>query len=392
MPWKDYGVEEQRWRFLKQALQAKPGRFAALCRQYGISRKCGYKWIRRLAKMGRSGLGDLSRRPQKTRRTFTLEWHREVLHLHRRNYEVGARKVRALLRAAYPRERLPSERTIHRWMRVAGVVHPSSRPPGPIRRATAVRRARQPNDVWTIDFKGWFRTADGHRVQLFTVRDLVSSYVLAAWHLRRTDEQSVARAMRTLFRRYGVPKAIRMDRGAPFCGDGPRHWSRLSVGWLNLGISLQISRRARPQDNAAHEQMHRVLKANTASPPARTLRLQRRWTDQWRRWYNEQRPHQKLQQQPPCTVYRPSTRRWPVPLRVPNYPVHWTVRLVDRRGYIFWRGKRWQIGRAFHNQRVGLCPRRDRHHVYFGSDLLGTLFRDEHIIRPVRLSSSRRSR
>ena len=392
MPWKIFDVEEQRWRFLQQARQAAPRGFAALCRRCGVSRKCGYKWMQRVAKLGRLGLSDLCRRPRQKGRAFPEQWHREVLRLHAVHYAVGARKVHALLRAAHPKKRLPAERTIHRWMRAAGVVRPAARVPGPICRAATTLSGRWPNDVWTIDFKGWFRTGDGHRVQLLTVRDLASSYLLAARHLAQPDERNVARCLRSLFRRHGLPKAIRMDRGAPFCGDGPRHWSRLSVGWINLGIAVQITRRARPQDNAAHEQMHRVLKADTASPPARTLAQQQRRVDRWRHWYNEQRPHERLRQRPPSTVYHPSARRWPVPLRVVIYPPHWPALLVDLRGHVFWRGKRWQIGRAFHGQRVGLRLRRAHHEVYFGSDLLGVLVPHDHLIRPVRLSSRRQFR
>lgn len=391
MPWKKSEVEEQRWRFLQAVLQNPAPGFAALCGKYGISRKTGYKWRKRLVKLGRMGLVDRSRRPQGMGGAFAVPWHRAVVELHVKNYAVGARKVRALLRRRHAGAKLPSERTIHRWLRAAGMVH-APRPPGPPRRAVRTLKGWRPNDVWTIDFKGWFYTTDGKRVQLLTVRDLASSYVLAARHLARPDERSVARCLRGLFRRHGLPRAIRVDRGAPFCGDGPRHWSRLSVGWITLGIAVQITRRARPQDNGAHEQMHRVLKADTASPPAGNLPAQQRRIDRWRQWYNHQRPHEKLRQRSPAEVYRPSARRWPVTPRVAVYPSTWPVFTVDRPGYIFWQGRRWQIGRAFHGQRVGLRRRRAGWEVYFGTDLLGMLTPNDQLIRPVRLSSFRRLR
>jgi putative transposase len=260
--------------------------------------------------------------------------------------------------------------------------------PRPVRSPLAFLRGRYCNDVWTIDFKGWFFTGDGRRVQLLTVRDLASRYLLAAQHLQRVDERSVSRCLRRLFGQYGQPKAIRVDRGAPFCGDGPRHWSRLSIEWICLGIAVQITRRARPQDNGAHEQMHRVLKADTAKPPAASLRVQQRRTDRWRRWYNDVRPHEALQQQPPAQLYRPTPRSAKPPAWM--YPSDWPTLLVDRRGHICWRGKRRQIGRAFFAQRIALRPRKYGWDVYFGTYLLGTLHADEHLIRPVRLSGQRR--
>ncbi len=391
MPWRISDLIEQRWRFLQEALRTPAGGFAGLCRRCGVSRDCGYKWLRRLRQLGRLGLGDLSRRPHRRPGAFAPAWQAAVLRVHRRHYGVGARKVRALLRRAHPGVHLPAERTIHRWLRRAGKVRVRA-PSGPVQAPRVSRAARRPNDVWTLDFKGWFHTQDGRRVQLLTVRDLASRYVLAAVHVPRVDEPSVARVLRRLFRRHGLPRAIRVDRGTPFSSDGPRHWSRLSVEWLRCGIAVQITRRARPQDNGAHEQMHRMLKADTATPPARTLRAQLHRVARWRRWYNEERPHAALGERPPAERYRPSPRPWHGQLLVWRYPARWPSLLVDPRGYVFWRGQRWQIGRAFHRQRIGLRLLAQHCEVYLGPHLLGTLHRDEHLIRPVRLSAPRRFR
>jgi transposase InsO family protein len=315
------------------------------------------------------------------------------LELHAAHRQVGARKLRALLRRAHSGVRLPAERTIHRWLQAAGRVRPAPPPAGPVRAAPRTRVGRRPNDVWTVDFKGWFRTGDGTRVQLLTVRDLASRYVLGASHVARPDEASVARCLRRLFRRHGRPQAIRVDRGAPFCGTGPRGWTRLAVGWILHGIAVQFTRRARPQDNGAHEQMHRVLKADTANPPARTLAAQLRRVERWRRWYNEERPHAALGQQPPATRYRPGGRRpWGLPALPLVYPAGWPTLRVDRRGYVCWGGRRRQIGRAFFGLHVGLCVRSTGLAVYFGPHLLGTLQADDHLLRPVRLAARRKSR
>jgi putative transposase len=388
MPWKSSQVEEQRWEFLQEALQVPRMGFAALCRKFGISRRCGYKWRKRALQLGQVGLRDRSRRPRQNRRSFVSGWRKAALALHARHYLVGARKIRALLRADYPGTRLPSERTIHRWMRAAGLVRSRPAVARPVQCPPRFLVGYRCNDVWTLDFKGWFYTGDGRRVQLLTVRDKASHYLLATQHVDRVDERSVARCLRRLFRCYGQPKAIRVDRGAPFSSNGPRHWSRLSVDWISRGIAVQISRRASPQDNAAHEQMHGVLKNNVARSPAATLAAQLKRTERWRRWYNEVRPHQALRGRTPAQLYRPRPHAVHPPswLYLPN----WVTLAVNRSGYIRWQGRSLQIGRAFYARRIALCPRQGFWEVYFGPHLLGTLHADEHLIRPVDLSGQRR--
>lgn len=390
MPWQTNSVAKQRWRFAVQAQRMKVRGFAGLCRRFRISRKTGYKWLQRWAEGGQHGLADRSRRP-KRQWQFESEWRPAVLALHQQHYRVGADKLKLLLRELYPGQRVPASRTIHRWLKHAQRVRAVA-PPGPALLRERELLGRRPNDVWTVDFKGWFRTTDGTLVQLLTVRDLASRYILAACHLSRVDERSVWRCLQQLFRRYGLPKAIRVDRGAPFCGDGPRRWSRLSVRWIRLGIAVQITRRARPDDNGAHEQMHRMLKDGTAAPPARTLRSQRHRTEQWRRWYNDVRPHQSLGDRRPAELYRSSPRTWPAPLRPLCYPSQWSVHRVDLRGYICWRGQRRQIGRAFYRQPIALRLRPHHIEVYFGPYLLGAFRPHEHLIRSVHLSSLRRFR
>ena len=362
--------------------------FAALFRKFGISRRCGYKWRKRALELGQIGLRDRSRRPRQNRRAYMEGWREAALALHVRHYRVGARKVRALLRADYPGTKLPSERTIHRWMLAAELVCARPVIARPVQCPPRFLVGYRCNDVWTLDFKGWFYTGDRQRVQLLTVRDKASHYLLAAQHVRRVDEQSVARCLRRLFRLYGQPKAIRVDRGAPFCSVGPRHWSRLSVEWVSRGIVVQISRRASPQDNAAHEQMHGVLKNNITKPPAATLAAQQRRTERWRRWYNEVRPHQALRSRPPAQVYRPK----PHAVRPPSwlYLPNWVPLVVNRSGYIHWQGRCLQIGRAFHARRIALRPGQGFCEVYFGPHLLGTLHDGELLIRPVDLSGKRR--
>ncbi|HVU16449.1 MAG TPA: integrase core domain-containing protein [Candidatus Didemnitutus sp.] len=256
----------------------------------------------------------------------------------------------------------------------------------------SVRRAVAPNDVWTVDFKGWFRTADGQRVCALTVRDLATRYVLYVAHRARTTERSVAAVMRRLFRRYGLPRAIQVDNGPPFGGYGPYGWSTLAVGWVRLGIVVQYGRPGCPQDNGAHEQMHQVLQQQTASPPAATLRAQQRRFERWRHHYNHDRPHQALGMQVPASLYRPSPQ--PPRILVWRYPAHWTQKRLDPRGRIRWAGRARLIGQAFGQQIVALRPERSGVvSVHFGPHLLGELHAaDTTAIRSIRTRQFREGR
>jgi len=230
-----------------------------------------------------------------------------------------------------------------------------------------------PNDVWTVDFKGWFRTHDGQRVDPLTVRDLFSRFILGIRLLSHRHEP-VCRYFQELFARYGQPKIIRVDHGAPFAGDGPLDLSRLSAWWLRLGIAVQFTGRARPQDNGAHEQMHRVYQSELASPPAATPRGQQWRTTRWIACYNQERPHEALDQRVPAVLYRKSRRAYRGRMPQLTYRRNWLKRRVTASGYIRWRGRLRVIGRAFGGQDVGFKPLpKGVHEVYFGRHFIGLL-------------------
>ena len=191
----------------------------------------------------------------------------------------GAKKLRRLLQKAFPRaRRLPAVSTLARWLVELHLVKKRQRRArrGPVLPWRGVHAPKACNQVWTIDFKGWFRTGDGQRCEPLTVRDLFSRYVLAVVLLPNQSDAAVRRAMVQIFRRYGLPKVIRVDNGAPFGGKGALGLSRLSVWWLRLGITVEFVRPAHPEDNGAHEQMHRVLRADVATPPAPSVAAQKR--------------------------------------------------------------------------------------------------------------------
>lgn len=247
--------------------------------------------------------------------------------------------------------------------------------------------AQMANEVWTVDFKGFFYTADRRRVCALTVRDLASRYLLLVRHVALPDERGVGPLMRRLFKKHGLPRMIRVDNGPPFGGVGPRGWSRLAVAWVRLGIEVGYGRPRCPQDNAAHEQMHRILKRETATPPALTLRAQQCRFDRWRQHYNLARPHHALKMQLPAAFY-PQSELGARSAPPWEHPAGSQRIRTDRRGRCQWSGRQRLIGRAFGDQVLALKSLAPGIvEVYFGPHLLGQLHaRDRAGLRAVRFA------
>lgn len=386
MPWKEFLVSEARAQFVL-GCNGKGESFASVCRRFGISRKTGYKWSKRYFAGGLKALVDASRRPRRQGKMHDCCWRMRLRQVRQERPRWGPKKLRRLLEKAFPRaKRIPAVSTLARWLLECNLVKKRKRRarPGPVLPWGGVRAAKSCNQVWTVDFKGWFRTGDYRRCEPLTVRDLHSRFVLAVVLLNNQSDAATRRALRGVFRRYGLPKVIRVDNGAPFGGKGALGLSRLSVWWLRLGIGVDFIRRAHPQDNGAHEQMHRVLKEEVAAPPAPSVRAQKRRVRAWIACYNQERPHEGLGQQVPAHIYQPSRRRMPRQLAPLNYPRGWKLRRVRNRGQIKWQGRQRFVGRAFVGELVGLKTMGNgSHEVYLDRHLIGLLYdRDLAGMRP----------
>jgi putative transposase len=232
---------------------------------------------------------------------------------------------------------------------------------------------RRPNEVWTIDFKGWFRTGDGTRLEPLTVRDEFSRFILGIHLLARQNMSDTRAVMEGLFKKYGMPRVIRTDNGSPFGATGALGLTRLSAWWVRLGIRVEHMEPGHPEQNGAHEQMHRVYKAENLKPAAATPRAQRLRTRRWVLEYNYERPHEGLKMELPAARYRQSRRRMPTRLGRWQYPRGWESRLVKGNGLICWKGRSRFVGEAFEQQRVGLKRQpKGLWEVYFGPLLAGT--------------------
>jgi len=375
MAWLKVDPMEQRVQFVLKAKQ-KIESMAALCRQFGISRKTGYKWRHRFRTHGLAGLRDAPRRPHRCPRQTSAVWVRRIVQLHCQYPHWGSKKLRVLLQRRTRRSQtVPARSTIWRIVRRQGLSEPSKRRRGRTMLVGApLRVARQANEVWAVDFKGRFRTRDGRWCEPLTVSDVASRYVLAVHALLTQRVGPTQRAFAKLFARRGLPDCIRCDNGGPFASIGAGGLSRLSAWWKQLGIEVEWITPGHPEQNGVHERMHRTLKQETASPPAASRRAQQRRFDQWRHQFNRQRPHEALGMQVPAQHYRRSRRRYPKRLPVVSYPAEYARRRVRSNGQIKWCGRKHFLGEALIGMTVGIkSVRVGCQEVYFGLALLGEL-------------------
>lgn len=390
MPWKTEYLRDQRWRFLKLWLSRKTS-VVELCRRVKISRKTAYKWMARFKQEGRRGLHDRSRRPGLVHNRPDVRWLARLRQARLRHPSWGPKKLCVVLQREQGKSEVASVAAIGRWLRSWSL---SERKPrrgarrGPLIARPHLTIATKPNEVWSVDYKGWFRTADGTRVDPLTVQDMASRFLVAFELLRDQTVKRTKAAFVQIFIRRGLPSVIRVDNGSPFGADGALGLTRLSVWWTKLGIRVEFITPGCPGENAAHEQMHGVYKSEEANPPARTLRAQKRRSSQWVRRYNEVRPHEGLAMRCPAQVYRKSTRKMPSKLPALIYPREWSSRLVRSNGMISLNGRGRFVGEAFEGERIGLKHTCLGWDAYFGKILIGTLSAKETTgIRAVRYRS-----
>jgi transposase InsO family protein len=228
--------------------------------------------------------------------------------------------------------------------------------------------ADEPNRVWCADFKGWFRSGDGERIDPLTITDACSRYLLRCQQVEKADTERVRAIFESAFRECGLPRAIRTDNGAPFASRAVAGLSRLAVWWMKLGIVPERIAAGHPEQNGRHERMHRTLKQETASPPAANGRAQQRAFDRFRREYNEERPHEALALATPSAVYTRSARSYPARVPEPEYGSAFAMRRVQDRGQFRWKSERVFLSETLIGESIGLLPMDDRFYtVYFAA-------------------------
>jgi len=373
MPWSETSPMDQRTQFIADYLRQSLT-VTELCDLYGVSRKTGYKWIERYLRAGPAGLEARSRRPHGSPNATAEEVVQAILEARHRHPSWGAKKLLTILTRRHARWAFPGRSTVCDILRRHGMV-PKTRQrrrighPG---RPTSSILA--PNDVWSADYKGQFKTGDGIYCYPLTVADGFSRYLLGCQALLSTAGQDAKPVFTRLFKEFGLPQRIRTDNGVPFATNTLARLSQLSAWWVRLGILPELIEPGKPQQNGRHERMHRTLKAETTRPPAANGCAQQRKFNHFREEFNTERPHEALDLHTPASVYAPSPRAMPDRLPPLEYPDRFETRYVSANGGIRWNSQWVNVSITCVGEYVGLEEIDDGiWNVYFGPLKLGRL-------------------
>jgi putative transposase len=373
MGWTETGAVDERMRFMI-AVEEREESFAAVCRQFEVSRKTGYKWLARYEEAGVAGLIDQSRAPLHHPQATPIAIAERCLEVRRAHPTWGPVKVRAWLARRQPQTPWPVASSIGELFDREGLTvkrrlrrrsPPSSAPFGQCAAA---------NDVWCMDFKGWFLTGDGTHCEPLTLSDAHSRYLLRCQALARNDTEHVWPVLEAAFREFGLPLRLRSDNGAPFASRGAGGLSQLAVKVIKAGVVPERIKPGKPQQNGRLERLHLTLLQDTAKPPARTLREQLARLHRFQQLYNEERPHAALDNDTPAEHYAASPRRFDGVLREPDYGGDSMVRRVRRNGEIKWQGSTIYISAALIGEPIGLIEDADGDWaISYGSIALGVI-------------------
>jgi len=378
MSWSVRGLKDARLEFVMIAREADASMSAA-CRQFGISRKTGYKWLHRYEASGLDGLVEQNRRPRSSPLQVSGDVVVALLKLHDGHDDWGPKKLRARLirNRSCPEDSIPSLATVARLSRRLGWTEAKGRGrPRPQRALPTepLSDAERPNRVWTADFKGWWRTRDGQRCEPLTIRDLYSRYILCLRPMAWRNTETIRQAFVEVFRRYGLPDIIRSDNGSPFASiTGPCGLTRLSAWWLSLGIKPERIAPGHPEQNGGHERMHGDIARAVQGQPAATLAEETVRLERWRVEYNNERPHEALKMRTPGDIYRCSPRRLS-DVKPYVYPAGFDRRWMQQDGSIHFRGQCVDFSEALGRMEVGLEPvSENRWRVWFRDLAVGEL-------------------
>jgi transposase InsO family protein len=352
MPWKETSVMDERMRFV---IRLKDGEsMASLCREFGISRKTGYKILDRYEECGLEGLSDRTRRPHRYANQLPEQIESAIVHAKKEKPHWGARKIRERLLRNLPHDiKVPARSTIHTILVRHGLVSNGSR----LRtraQGTPLSVGLGPNDLWCTDFKGEFQLANKQYCYPLTVTDHASRYLLLCEALESVKERTAFTAFERLFQERGLPLAIRSDNGVPFASpNGLFNLSKLSVWWLRLGISIERIKPGHPQQNGRHERMHLTLKKEATRPAGANILQQQATFDAFINEFNNERPHEALDMQYPAELYTPSPRQYDG-IPDPDYPFHDQTIVVTNCGRLCLLRKKINLSTSLAGQAVGI--------------------------------------
>lgn len=373
MPWNQTSPMDQRTQFIADYLRQTLS-ITELCQHYQVSRKTGYKWIDRYLTLGPAGLDEFSRRPRHCPRETPEHVVEALLEARRRHPSWGAKKLLAIVSKRHPDWPWPHRATIYDILNRHGLVATKQRRRPVGHPGQPNTRIDSPNQVWCADFKGHFKTGDGIYCYPLTVTDGYSRFLLGFQSLHSTAVTEAKPVFTRPFKEFGLPERIRTDNGVPFATVSLARLSTLSAWWVRLGVLPELIEPGKPQQNGRHERMHRTLKAETTRPPAANLTAQQRKFNRFREEFNQERPHEALDQNTPASYYRTSPRPMPDKLPPLEYPDRFETRYVSNNGGIRWNHEWVNVSVCCAGEYVGLEEIDDGvWNVYFGPLKLGRL-------------------
>ena len=351
MPWKECNVVEERIRFIGRLLDGE--KMAPLCREFGISRKTGYKIFNRYKDCGIDALTDRSRRPYRQANQLPMQIEKLIVGLKKEYPHWGAPKIREKLRRLYPDIHCPAISTVHAVLDRNGLVERRKRTRNKAS-GTALAHVNQPNELWCADYKGEFMLADRRYCYPLTVTDYDSRYLITCDALSTTKEAFAFPVFERAFKDFGLPTAIRTDNGVPFSSPNALYGlSRLSVWWLRLGIQIERIKPGHPEQNGRHERMHLTLKKEATKPAAENFLVQQGRFDNFIEYYNQDRPHQALGMQTPAELYKKSPRPYKG-LGDLEYPFHDLTAQVTNCGRFCYKRRKINLSTVFAGQLIGV--------------------------------------
>lgn len=348
---------DERLKFVARLMEGE--KMAPLCREFGISRKTGYKIYNRYKDCGIDGLDDRSRRPYRHANQLPFQIEKTILMLKKEYPSWGAPKIREKLIRRFPEIQCPATSTIHAVLDRNGLVTRKKRKRYKAQ-GTELDNPMSPNQLWCADYKGEFMLGNKQYCYPLTITDYHSRFLLACEALESTKEIFAFSIFERVFKEFGLPNTIRTDNGVPFSAPNALYGlSKLSVWWLRLGISIERIKPGNPQQNGRHERMHLTLKKETTKPPESNFLQQQQRFDSFQQVFNEQRPHQAINMQYPAELYKPSTKIY-TGLPELEYPYHDKTLVVSNCGRLCIKKKKISITTALAGQKVGISQHDDK--------------------------------
>jgi transposase InsO family protein len=369
MPWKETCAMEQKRAFINEYLQGVDN-FKKHCERYEISEKTGHKWKNRFLEGGFAGLLDQSKAPRNSPNQLDEDAVIRLIKLRTAHPTWGPKKLAVLYGKAYPGSPVPSESSIYRVLGKANLIE--KRRLRKVSTSAAHLRnrivAHEPNDVWTVDFKGWW-VSDGERCLPLTIRDLKSKYIIDVRLMKDMTATGVKAVFEKAFKKYGLPKVIRSDNGSPFASSqGYLGLTTLSAWWMFLGILPDRTDPGCPTQNGSHERMHADLSRDIQAKIPGGVVANQEAIDLWIQEYNNVRPHETLEMKTPSDVYCNSSITYKGTPDDLEYPIGFRTRKIDSRGYVKIDGARVIVSQSLFGFTVGLQPKNYKEYLMWFSE------------------------